>query len=127
MPTTLRIKVTKEILEKSSDCKVNKEKHLSIHHCAIAVALADIFPTCNISSHFMKPDRSDRLIINLPPKATEFIYLFDKSTPEERRNLPEIEFEISIPDEVIEKINIDDIRLLLLNHPTLELVEDTKG
>ena len=47
--------------------------------------------------------------------AEQFIKLFDgfRFAPRLRLMLPEFEFTIEIPDEVIEQINIDDVRELI--------------
>lgn len=127
MPTTLRIKVTKEILEKSKDCGDYGES------CAIARAVSDVLPHAYVESDQILPFwcflglGDDRFPIKLPHTANQFIKEFDASSPEGRVVMDEISFDIEIPDGVIENINIDEIRPLLLNHPTLELVEDTKG
>ena len=57
--------------------------------------------------------------IPLPIIAQHFIKLFDGFylTPKLRLLLPEFEFTIDIPDEVIEQINIDEVR---------ELIKETK-
>lgn len=116
----LKIKVTKDILEKSKDCYTN-----SIQNCAIALACRDVFPTCNVTACYIRPfpcTKMSDIEIGLPNKAFEYVVRFDSSSPEERVLMPEIEFEINIPDEVIEQINIDELRPLLANHKNLELV-----
>ena len=51
----------------------------------------------------------------MPPVAQQFIKLFDgfRFTPKLRLLLPEFDFTIDVPDEVIEQINIDDVRELI--------------
>ena len=51
----------------------------------------------------------------MPPVAQQFIKLFDgfRFTPRLRLLLPEFDFTIDVPDEVIEQINIDDVRELI--------------
>jgi len=51
----------------------------------------------------------------MPLIAQQFIKLFDgfRLTPNLRLLLPEFEFIVEIPDEVIEQINIDEVRELL--------------
>ena len=51
----------------------------------------------------------------MPPVAQQFIKLLDgfRFTPRLRLLLPEFDFTIDVPDEVIEQINIDDVRELI--------------
>ena len=131
--TTLKIKVTKQILEESKYCGMNMQS------CAVARAVRDIFPNASVhfkhifpfgTLEFSHESNVDKIVkklgvggvINLPEDATDFIRQFDSCPNICRSSLPEIEFEISIPDEVIEKININEITPLLQNHPTLELI-----
>lgn len=125
---TLKIKVTKEILEKSKNCGYVKnfkwfpsysafENHNS--NCAFACAVNEIFPKTNVSCHNMFTPYG---VISLTAEMKRFIGKFDYSTPEERMEFPEEEFEVSIPDNVIEKINIDEVQEVLKTVPHLELV-----
>lgn len=121
--TQLKIKVTKEILEKSKYC--GSGNGMVSTNCAIAKALATIFPDCQVAGPYVAVHISTykSVHIPLPFEAEEFINLFDQTLPFDRPSLPELEFTIDIPDAVIEQINIEEIRPLLINHPTLELVE----
>jgi len=51
----------------------------------------------------------------MPLMAQQFIKFFDgfRLTPKLRLLLPEFEFIINIPDEVIEQINIDEVKELI--------------
>ena len=123
--TKLKIKVTKDILERSKKCLSNCS--ITPTNCAIALAVRDIFPDAYVDLYVMYFDKKDVGDYLAPPailpiNAVSFIQEFDSKSPSARVKMPEIEFEISIPDEVIEKINIDELRPLLQNHPTLELV-----
>lgn len=135
--TKLRITVTKEILKRSQFCGCMMDR------CAISQAIADVFPdaatgySCIIPFAMQWPLGEQWSInwaeartkmpsdnyIELPESAYEFISLFDRTPEKERKNLPEFSFEIEIHDRIIERINIDEIRPLLQNHPTLELIE----
>lgn len=131
MSTTLKIKVTKEILEKSRMCGGDDTKNKIGMNCAISLAVRDIFPDVWVGDmdirfgrwdedHF---DVNDKITyIGLPYRVQMFIKEFDKTSPANRLLMPEIEFEIEIPDAVIETINIDELKPLLVNHPTLELI-----
>ena len=90
------------------------------NNCAIAFALADIFPKVHVTNLCIFPfgingDKGNDLKIPIPPIAQQFIKLFDgfSFAPRLRLLLPEFEFTLDIPDEVIEQINIDDVRELI--------------
>lgn len=127
----LKIYVTKEILERSKNCGFGN-KGFPGKSCAIALAIIDIFPSANVGSYEFWPiwDWSDDNFyqpkgfgsIELPDEAIEFIKQFDFSTVTDRENMMPVTFEIKIPDNVIGQINIEEIRPLLINHPTLELI-----
>lgn len=145
--TKLKIRVTKEILDRSKMCNTDinvgmesnqKCEGFAGANCAIALAVRDIFPNawvdifCIIpfaagntgldifrSISYPKPDN----YIRLPQIASDFISRFDKAEPQERVQMPEMEFEVEIPDEVIEQVNISEVATLLANHPTLKLQE----
>lgn len=126
MSVKLRISVTKEILEKSMWCNANAENVK--YNCAVAVAVRDIFPKAKVFQTILFVDREHEysenvLPIVMPTDAFHWIKKFDNSSPIERLMLDPISFEIKIPDEVIERINIDELKPLLQNHPTLQLVE----
>ncbi len=119
---TLKIKVTKEILERSKMCGIHNIKVST--NCAVALAVRDIFPRANVELEYIEPfTKLESERIELPMEATDYIILFDefKKTPLIRLMMPEIEFEVIIPDTVIDQINIDEIKPLLQNHPTLKL------
>lgn len=131
MSTKLTIKVTKEILLRSAYCDFRKNGLVT--NCAIALSIRDIFPEARVLRSFILPfyeqyvdylQTHQRVFgtISLPTVAVDFIDKFDNAEPECRRAMEELEFEINIPECVIEKINIDEIRPLLVNHPTLQLV-----
>jgi hypothetical protein len=133
----LRIKVTKEHIEKAKNCEVGEYQQ----NCAIALAVRDIFPYAHVELGFFfldallfelwlkthKPSSLKRFetqhAIKLPKKAKDFISIFDEATPEDRVKLPELEFEVDIPDHILEEhINIEEIKEILNGHPTLSLV-----
>lgn len=113
----LQIKITKDILERSKMCPMDSTVS---SNCAVALAVRDIFPEASITSRYITPFLGAS--IRLPEKASNFIYEFDmlSYSPEQRLKLPEMEFEIDIPDSIINQIDISNI---YENHPTLKLVE----
>lgn len=121
----LKIKVTEDILDQSKYCEGEIQEN-----CAISLAIRDIFPNAQVEEkgiyldkgrwrdnfHNSDPD------ITLPKKAVLFIREFDCLDAIRRVNMRPIEFELQIPDRIINKINIDELRSLLIDHPTLELM-----
>lgn len=121
--TKLKITVTKEVLEKSKYCGT-EAGGTPTENCAIAVAIRDLFPGAAVgrSAIFFYPVQNSQPITQLPEIAQEFIHRFDNLTPDKRIKMDPVSFEIEIPDVVINSINIDELKPLLENHPTLELI-----
>ena len=120
MPVQFKISITKEIIERSKYCGTGNDTHTVGKNCAIAFALADIFPDVFVTNHCIFPfgidfEKGKELKISMPVIAQQFIKLFDGFclTPRLRLLLPEFEFVIDVPDEVIEQINIDEMRELI--------------
>ena len=120
MPTQFKIAITKEIIANCKNCGTGNEAHRIENNCAIAFALSDIFPKVYVTNFCIFPfgiegDKEKDIKIPLPVIAQQFIKLFDgfSFSPKLRLLLPEFEFMIDIPDEVIEQINIDEVRELL--------------
>ena len=120
----LKIKVTKDILRKAMWCGTGKAPSPSLStNCAIALAVRDIFPHAQISNKittWVMVGRGEIDTIQLPIEAIEFIGWFDRlwRSPKKRLLMPELEFEIDVPDHIVEAINISDIH----KSPTLEVV-----
>lgn len=119
MPTQLKVSITKGIIARCKNCGSENTEHLIGKNCAIAFALIDIFPNIYVSGYSILPfgidnEKEKDIKIPLPPIAQQFIKLFDgfSLTPKLRLMLPEFEFIIDIPDEVIDEINIDELRIL---------------
>jgi hypothetical protein len=118
MPVRFKIKVTKEILELSKECGANNDFDTIGKNCAIAIALKDIFPGVVVTDYYIYPfgidnkNKLDDLRIVMPKIAQDFVKIFDSLSAihKLRLLLPEFEFEISIPDEIISQINIDEVR-----------------
>jgi len=129
MPVPFTIKVTKEILALSKECGIHSRENIG-KNCAVAHAVKDIFPDISVSGSHIYPfgmnkiDPTDDLKIELPKIAQDFIKVFDSLSAihKVRLRLPEFEFEISIPDEVIAQIDIDDAKKLVRENPMTEIV-----
>jgi len=120
MSIQFKIKITKEIINQSKNCGAESDIHEMGRNCAIAVALQDIFPEVYVTNFFIFPfgidnTESTDLKIALPPIAQQFIKLFDgfRVIPNLRLLLPEFQFTIDIPAEVINAINIDEVKELI--------------
>lgn len=116
----LQITVTKEILKRSMMCGVDDAENIT-ENCAIALAIRDVFPRAYVGCEklfFGVPDLS----VKLPYEAAKYVRRFDslRDATIERLDLPEITFEVEVPDEVIDKI---DISKIYEGHPTLQLIE----
>lgn len=122
--TKLRITVTKEILEKAKHCANDDNVGFN---CAVSLAVRDIFPKAwcyQGSIVFNESDRGNMFMkyARFPESVFRWIARFDNAKPEQRTQMDPISFEIEIPDEVIATINIDELKPLLENHPTLAIV-----
>ena len=120
MPTQFNIAITKEIIAQCKNCGTGNDACLVENNCAIAFALADIFPKVYVTNLYIFPfgidgEKEKDIKIPMPAIAQQFVKLFDgfRFTPRLRLMLPEFEFTIDIPDEVLEQINIDDVRELI--------------
>jgi hypothetical protein len=119
--TKLLIKITPEVLERAKMCGIENTGE----NCAIAIAVRDIFPKAWIGRNLFFPfcDKSGgksntELDVDLPYEATRFITHFDSLTPLERVALPPFSFTVTLPDEVVERIDISQV----WKSETLELV-----
>lgn len=113
MAVPFTIKITKEILLICKYCGAHDDIENIGENCAIAVTVKDIFPEVMVTGHHIYPFgyfEDTNLKIRLPQVAQNFIKVFDSlaGIPNTRLCLPEFEFEISIPDEVIERVEIGE-------------------
>src|SRR5687768_17602862 len=98
MPTQFKIAITKEIIAHCKNCGTGHETRIE-NNCAIAFALADIFPKVYVTNFQIFPfgiagDKEKDLKIPMPLIAQQFIKLFDgfRFSPKLRLLLPEFEF-----------------------------------
>ncbi|MEP6596694.1 MAG: hypothetical protein ABJA71_12145 [Ginsengibacter sp.] len=120
MPFQLKISITKKIIEQCKNCGNGNEEQEIGRNCAVAFGVVDIFPDAFVTNYYIYPfgigyEKEENLKIALPLIAQQFIKLFDsfRLVPKLRLLLPEFEFAIDIHDEVIEQINIDEVRGLM--------------
>lgn len=126
----LTINITKDVLKEAMYCGTLKSHGLASESCGIAVAIRKIFPYAAVGMFSFAVDGRvkdpyDIIGIPLPPKAMLFISEFDKlaSCPHDRLKMGEFSFEVDIPEEVLNEVNIDEIREILKTSKTLELHE----
>ena len=116
MPLQFKIRITKEIIEHSRTCGTENNKPETGSTCAVAFSLKDIFPDVYVSYNYIFPwgidsEKGKNVKITMPVIAKQFIKLFDGFylMPDLRLLLPEFEFTINIPDEIIDQININEV------------------
>jgi len=136
----LTVNITQEILEKSKMCGIGEEKNSGMigQNCAIGCAIVDLFGLrswvgCShiiIYEGDIDPSTSSfgEIVgsIPLPIEAFEFIEKFDRSSPTDRVNIKPFNFNIEVPDDLLETLvplNMDEIRNLISNSKSLSLVE----
>ena len=120
MPVQFTIRITKEIIEHCKKCGTENNKWEIGSNCAVAFALKDIFPDVYVTNYYILPfgidaEEAEDMKIAMPVIAQQFIKLFDGFSlmPNLRPLLPEFEFSINIPSEVIDQINIDEVEELI--------------
>lgn len=140
--TKLKIKVTKDVLYKARFCGINSLDPTTwttaiSSNCAIALAVRSIWPKAAVMPGNIYTDpifipsgfnlwivsEGNGSTIPIPKEASEFISTFDSANTYERLKLAEFEFEVEVRDEVINEVNIEEIRELLVSSKTLELCE----
>ena len=120
MPVQFTIRITKGIIEHCKKCGTENNKWEIGSNCAVAFALKDIFPDVYVTNYYIFPfgidaEKAEDMKIAMPVIAQQFIKLFDGFSlmPNLRPLLPEFEFSINIPGEVIDQINIDEVEELI--------------
>lgn len=119
----LTIKITKEVLERSAGCGRINGGGLSGENCAVSLALRDILPKASVATEYIMPFGRFNVtgdLIQLSDEAINFIKIFDGALPSERLELQPFSFEITLPDSVIEAIEIGDVE----KSETLELINN---
>ena len=127
MPVQFKIRITKEIIERCKDCGTEGNIRDIGNNCAVAFALKDIFPDVYVTDCYIFPfgidsQKGKDIKILLPVIAEQFIKLFDGFylMPNLRTSLPEFEFIINIPAEVLDLINIDEVTTLIKGNKKME-------
>ena len=120
MSVQFKIRITKEIIEHCKNCGTENGTQDIGRNCAVAFALKDIFPDVYVTNYYIFPfgvddKKREDIKIAMPLIVQQFIKLFDGfyMMPNLRVLLPEFEFTINVPEEVIDQINIDEVRELI--------------
>ncbi len=138
--TKITIHITKEVLEASKYCGKQGGSHQVARigqNCAIGKAIHNLFPNSWVNNARIRvantPIEFDEdgwisaewtrkcIFIDLPEKAQVFIIEFDIMDPNSRTQMPELSFDIEIPDSVLEFIPIDDVYRILSESKTMSL------
>lgn len=122
----ITIKVTKEILEKSKMCSNGDEVG---ENCAIALAVRDIFPNAFVGGTWISPAGTSGFSapISLPVEAQRFIWWFDMLGKDKenghrlRPQMTPIQFDVDIPESIVDSIGIEEITEIINKSETLEL------
>jgi hypothetical protein len=136
MELKLKIKITKEILTKSSLCGKTPEYFVKFKrkmigdNCAIALAVKEIFPDAYVNGYTISPFgrvtaanySKTKVFIMLPEVAKQFVSRFDQASTEHRCSMSPFEFEVTIPEAVLDVITIDDLTRIAETSETLEVV-----
>ncbi len=135
MPVQFTIAISKDILKASKHCGIENDPDTIGRNCAIANAVCHIFPDIYVTGFDMFPfggseDQSIRSIrIPLPPVAQHFVRLFDgfRLTPSLRLLLPEFEFSIDIPDELIDMIDIEEVKAIIASSCSSNIIRQSNA
>ncbi len=121
-----KLKITKDILKRSAMCG-GSDTSLISHNCAFALAFRELIPNTAVYSEATQFNdvnfKSIKRVHNTPAQIF-FIKQFDGASPPERKDMPEQEFDVEIPDEVIEHYYGDATAAAkrLINNPVLKPV-----
>ena len=112
---SINIKITKEIYAQSKYCglMVNDEVQ---GDCAIQKCIKQIFPDALVEYDFIHvylENEDEPVLIDLPDEAIDLIKVFDRSNPNERAAMKELEFSIDIPEALLSKIDLSEINDVL--------------
>jgi len=101
-----KIKITKDVIDKSLLCGTDAKNVEISTNCAFAVAFRELIPVRVWLAETFFIDEDDEIIARVPnsPEQIGFINNFDrlKNKPEERYKLVGQEFDVEIPDAIIE-------------------------
>lgn len=128
----IKIHVTKEIYQRSWQCGAEGTGIIG-NNCAVALAVREICPGAFVSntSIFWIDQETGLLCRNtprssLPAEVQRRVADFDSlgdTNPERRLSLGEFSFVVDFPDELVDKIGINEVQRILSTSDTLKPVE----
>lgn len=106
-------------------CGVRMEPGGITQNCAVALAVREIFPNADVTSFNIWLNDELFTNIRLPENVKRFVSLFDyyRTNPSARLDMESIDFEIEVPQAVIDRIGIGEVYKILSESKTLELVQ----
>lgn len=120
-----KLRITKDILRKSMTCGTNYPEDVSTN-CAFALAFNELVPNTSVGLYltwFYNENSEALSYTNLTTEQISFIRQFDRlvTEPEKRLLLPEQEFDVEIPDKVINHYYGDSVKAIqhLIDNPVL--------
>lgn len=125
----IRIHVTKDVLKESMHCPLSR--HIGWkdetafdflkENCAVSLAIRDLFPKAKTYQACVLLDGTFKTRVHFELRVMKYVKAFDDVyTYEERLQLPEMSFEIIVPDEIINQIGIHEVDRILSESKTLE-------
>lgn len=137
MSVNIKIKITKDILEKSTICAEGGVSRNT--NCAFAHAVRDILPEALVTKFTIIPfgyfkdsylaciSQIKNQSFSITPEMKEYIADFDSCySKEDILALPEKEFELELPDWVVNRIgngNVEEVKNIISQSKTLELCQ----
>lgn len=125
----IKIKVTKEIQQRAMDCgHIDGKASEYTENCEVAEAVREIFPLVKVCHASVRLPGVFAILftngdeISLPYEAERRIKLFDKLSPCDRIKQEPYEFEIDVPEQIIDRIGLSEVHRILKESKTLELV-----
>lgn len=128
----IRIHVTKEIYQRSWRCGAG-DTGIVGNNCAVALAVREICPQALVSSTLIfwldqgtKVSYHNTPTSSLPAEVQRRIIDFDllgEINPGKRLSLGEFSFVVDFPDELVDKIGINEVQRILSTSETLKPAE----
>lgn len=120
-----KLRITKDVLKKSSNCGRVGGVGSITRNCAFALAFNELVPNVAVTEYnviFYKPESSETFAkVPTSTPIVNFIIKFDTALVSERLEFPEQEFDVEIPDNVINFYYGDTVKAVqkLINNPVL--------
>lgn len=107
----LRIKITKEIIEKAVWCGTDNEPDVP-ENCAVALSLKELFPDVYVTRKAICFKGYKFPFVEIPSEGRMFIEDFDRlcDNPEARLYMDPVSFTIDIPEAVVKEFGADVVK-----------------